>query len=193
MLILFNKPYNVLSQFRDRHSKTPRATLSDFISISKVYPAGRLDKDSEGLLLLTDDGRLQNQIAHPKNGKEKGYWVQVEGAITEQAIQQLRDGVLLKDGKTRTARVRIISQPEIWPRTPPIRKRVHIPTSWIEIFIREGKNRQLRRMTAHVGFPTLRLIRFQVGPWSLRQLRPGEFVVIKHPLQTDNPKPITKS
>ncbi len=179
-LLLFNKPYNVLSQFTDRNEQyaADRKTLSDYINIKKVYPAGRLDRDSEGLLLLTDSGALQHQIAHPGHGKEKSYWVQVDGAITEQAVQQLRQGVKLKDGLTQPARARIISEPKIWPRTPPVRFRKAIPTSWIELTISEGKNRQIRRMTAAVGFPTLRLIRHRIGQWQLRNLQPGEYIVL---------------
>ena len=184
-LVLFNKPYNVLSQFTDKsfqnnkqqHSAT-RETLSDYINIKKVYPAGRLDRDSEGLLLLTDSGALQNQIAHPKHSKEKSYWVQVDGAITEQAVQQLRRGVKLKDGLTRPAKARIIQEPDIWPRIPPVRYRKAIPTRWIELTISEGKNRQVRRMTAAVGFPTLRLVRHRIGQWQLKNLQPGEFIVL---------------
>ncbi len=184
-LVLFNKPYNVLSQFTDnsfqnkkqQHSAS-RKTLSDYIDIKKVYPAGRLDRDSEGLLLLTDSGALQHQIAHPKHSKEKSYWVQVDGAITEHAIQQLRQGVKLKDGLTLPAKARIIQEPDIWPRTPPVRYRKAIPTSWIELTISEGKNRQVRRMTAAVDFPTLRLIRHRIGQWQLKNLQPGDFIVL---------------
>jgi len=179
-LVLFNKPYNVLSQFTDSDAKhaSDRENLSDYLSIDKVYPAGRLDRDSEGLLLLTDSGSLQHQIAHPKHSKEKSYWVQVDGAITDQAIRQLRQGVELKDGRTLPAKAQIINEPDIWPRTPPVRFRKEIPTSWIELTISEGKNRQVRRMTAAVGFPTLRLIRHQIGKWHLRNLQPGEFLLL---------------
>ncbi len=179
-LVLFNKPYNVLSQFTDADTShaADRENLSDYLSIDKIYPAGRLDRDSEGLLLLTDSGPLQHQIAHPKHSKEKSYWVQVDGAITTQAMIQLRKGVKLKDGLTHPAKARIIAQPEIWPRTPPVRFRKEIPTSWIELTISEGKNRQIRRMTAAVGFPTLRLIRHQIGKWHLNDLQPGEFKVL---------------
>ncbi|MDX2507820.1 MAG: pseudouridine synthase [Gammaproteobacteria bacterium] len=179
-LVLFNKPYNVLSQFTDSdasHSAN-RENLSDYLSIDNIYPAGRLDRDSEGLLLLTDSGSLQHQIAHPKHSKEKSYWVQVDGAITEQAIEQLRNGVKLKDGLTRPAKVRKIAEPKIWPRTPAVRFRKEIPTSWIELGISEGRNRQVRRMTAAVGFPTLRLIRHQIGKWHLKNLQPGEFNIL---------------
>ena len=179
-LVLFNKPYNVLSQFTDSDTKhaSDRKNLSDYLSIDKVYPAGRLDRDSEGLLLLTDSGSLQHQIAHPKHSKEKSYWVQVDGAITEQAIRQLRQGVKLKDGLTLPAKARIIQEPDIWPRTPAVRFRKEIPTSWIELTISEGKNRQVRRMTAAVGFPTLRLIRHRIGKWQLNKLQPGEFLLL---------------
>jgi len=181
-LVLFNKPYNVLCQFTDRDEKlaSDRENLSDYLSIEKVYPAGRLDRDSEGLLLLTDSGSLQHQIAHPKHSKEKSYWVQVDGAINKQAIQRLKKGVKLKDGLTKPAKARIIAEPELWPRTPPVRFRKEIPTSWIELTISEGKNRQVRRMTAAVGFPTLRLIRHQVGQWHLENLQPGEYRVLKN-------------
>ncbi len=180
-LVLFNKPYNVLSQFTDNNEQhaASRETLSDYIRIKKVYPAGRLDRDSEGLLLLTDSGTLQHQIAHPKHSKEKSYWVQVDGAINEQAIQQLCKGVKLKDGITKPAKARIIEEPDIWPRTPPVRFRKEIPTSWIELTISEGKNRQVRRMTAAVGYPTLRLIRHRIGQWQLRDLQPGNYLVIQ--------------
>ncbi len=176
-LILFNKPYNVLSQFTDKNEQhaSQRENLSHYIRLKKVYPAGRLDRDSEGLLLLTDSGALQHQIAHPKQHKEKSYWVQVDGQIDQQAIQQLRQGVVLKDGLTRPAKARIIDEPKLWRRTPAVRFRKDIPTSWLELTISEGKNRQVRRMTAAIGFPTLRLIRHQIGQWSLQQLQPGEY------------------
>ena len=176
-LILFNKPFGVLSQFTDGSG---RRTLADYITIKKVYAAGRLDKDSEGLLLLTDDGKLQNEIAHPHRKMAKHYWVQIEGEISDQDIQQLRVGVNIKDGKTAPAKVRLISEPvDLWLRNPPIRVRKSIPTQWLEIIIREGKNRQIRRMTAAVGCPTLRLIRFQIGDWKLGQLGSGEFNVLE--------------
>jgi len=179
MLVLFNKPFNVLSQFTDNKSPTKRQTLSDFIPHQGVYPAGRLDKDSEGLLLLTDNGKLQHQIAHPDHKKEKGYWVQVDGDISKTAIEQLIKGIQLKDGLTKPARARKITEPDVWERNPPIRVRKEIPSSWIEIFIKEGKNRQVRRMTAAVGFPTLRLIRFQIGQWKLEDLSIGEYFINK--------------
>jgi 23S rRNA pseudouridine2457 synthase len=173
-LILFNKPFDVLSQFTDRAHG--RATLADYIPLRDVYPAGRLDRDSEGLLLLTDDGRLQARIADPRHKLPKVYWAQVEGVPGEAALERLRRGVLLKDGPTRPAKARIIDEPAgLWPRHPPIRYRASIPTSWIELVLREGRNRQVRRMTAAVGFPTLRLIRWAVGPWTLDDLKPGEW------------------
>ncbi|VAW56696.1 Ribosomal large subunit pseudouridine synthase E [hydrothermal vent metagenome] len=172
-LILFNKPYGVICQFSE-HEKHP--CLAQYISIKNVYPAGRLDHDSEGLLLLTDDGKLQHKIADPKHKMKKTYWVQVDNAITQRAVDQLKKGVILKDGKTQPAQARIISEPEnLWPRNPPVRFRKEIPTSWIELTIQEGRNRQVRRMTAAVGFPTLRLIRYSIGGWSLADLPPGEF------------------
>jgi len=173
MLILFNKPYGVISQFSadDKHP-----TLAEYIPIKNVYPAGRLDHDSEGLLLLTDDGQLQHQIANPKNKMPKTYWVQVDGEITDDAIAQLKKGVMLNDGITQPAGCQRIDEPEnLWPRDPPIRVRKNIPTSWIALTIKEGRNRQVRRMTAAVGFPTLRLIRYQIGEWNLQDIQPGEY------------------
>ncbi len=172
MLILFNKPYGVLTQFTDAEN---RATLADYIAQPGVYAAGRLDKDSEGLLLLTDDGALQHRLTDPRHKAWKTYWVQVEGEIDERALQQLRAGVDLKDGPTRPARAKRLPAPDIWPRTPPIRYRANIPTSWLELSLREGRNRQVRRMTAGVGFPTLRLVRVAVGDWRLDGLQPGEW------------------
>ncbi len=179
-LVLFNKPYNVLCQFTDtdKQHAAGRENLSDYLSIEKVYPAGRLDRDSEGLLLLTDSGSLQHQIAHPKHSKEKSYWVQVDGDIDARAIKQLCQGVQLKDGLTRPAKARKIAEPPLWPRTPAVRFRKDIPTSWLELTISEGKNRQVRRMTAAVGFPTLRLIRHRIGQWSLQALQPGEYCIL---------------
>lgn len=174
-IILFNKPFNVLCQFTDEGIK--RETLADYIKIPGVYAAGRLDKDSEGLLLLTDDGSVQARIAHPKFKLPKTYWVQVEGIPDEAALEKLRKGVTLKDGLTKPAEARAITEPEgLWPRTPPVRFRANIPTSWIELTIREGKNRQVRRMTAAVGHPTLRLIRAAIGPWSLKNLPSGDYI-----------------
>lgn len=170
-LIFFNKPFQVLSQFTDA---TGRKTLADYISIKNVFPAGRLDYDSEGLLLLTDSGVLQHQISHPKHKLEKTYWAQVEGDISEEALNALRKGILLNDGPTRPAKARRIAEPELWERDPPIRFRAAIPTSWIELKISEGRNRQVRRMTASVGFPTLRLVRAAIGDWKLADLQLGE-------------------
>ena len=176
MQILFNKPMGVLSQFTDKGTEgSPRATLSDYIDLPGVYPAGRLDRDSEGLLLLTDDGRLQARIAHPKFKKPKTYLVQVEGDPTEAHLAQLRRGVTLKDGPTRPAQVRRIPPPDLWPRIPPVRFRKSVPDAWLEITITEGRNRQVRRMTAHVGLPCLRLVRWAIGDWRVDGLAPGEW------------------
>ena len=174
-LVLFNKPYNVLSQFTDKGAQADeRQTLSAFIDIPGIYPAGRLDRDSEGLLLLTNNGRLQARISNPKHKMPKTYWVQVEGDPSPEAIAALRKGVELKDGLTRAAEIEPMAPPsELWPRTPPIRVRKSIPDSWLKITLREGRNRQVRRMTAAVGHPTLRLIRYKIGDWSLGGLRPG--------------------
>ncbi len=172
-LILFNKPYDVLSQFTDSKSPTPRATLSDFIAVPGVYPAGRLDRDSEGLLLLTDEGRLQARIADPRFKLPKTYLVQVEGAPDEQALDRLRRGVLLKDGSTRPAEAELIDSPSLWPRDPPVRYRQTVPDHWISLTITEGRNRQVRRMTAAVGLPTLRLVRWRIGDWTLDGIEPG--------------------
>ncbi|MBA4089813.1 MAG: pseudouridine synthase [Sphingobium sp.] len=174
-LILFNKPYDMLSQFTDRGTDTARATLSDCIAVPGVYPAGRLDRDSEGLLLLTDDGRLQSRIADPKYKTAKTYLAQVEGDVTDAALATLRRGVDLKDGLTRPADVERIDDPGLWPRNPPIRVRKAIPDCWISLTIREGRNRQVRRMTAAVGHPTLRLVRWRIGDWTLDGLQPGEW------------------
>ena len=175
MLILFNKPFGVLSQF------TPEAGhrgLSEFIPFKGVYAAGRLDHDSEGLLLLTDDGNLQHRISDPRHKLAKTYWVQVEGAISDAALLQLRGGVGLNDGKTLPALAAAMPTPELWPRVPPIRVRLSVPDSWLSLTLKEGRNRQVRRMTAAVGFPTLRLVRWQIGEWTLEGLRPGEYRVI---------------
>lgn len=174
-LILFNKPYGVICQFTDPGGAAPRATLADYIKVPAVYPAGRLDTDSEGLLLLTDDGQLQAWIADPRFKLAKTYLVQVEGEADEATLAALRQGVRLKDGLTRPAEVEAIPAPELWPRNPPIRVRQSVPDSWIKLTLREGKNRQIRRMTAAVGFPTLRLVRWAIGEWSLEGLAPEEW------------------
>lgn len=177
-LILFNKPFRVLSQFTDDRQdadKPPKATLADWIRVPGVYPAGRLDYDSEGLLLLTGNGTLQHRIASPTAKMPKTYWVQVEGEPTDDALTRLEQGVDLKDGITAPARVRRLPAPDIWPRNPPVRYRETIPTSWLELTITEGRNRQVRRMTAAVGFPTLRLIRYRIGDWTLDGLSPGQY------------------
>lgn len=175
--LLFNKPFGVLTQFTDRGNEdSPRATLSDYIDVPGVYAAGRLDRDSEGLLVLTSDGKLQNRIASPKFKLEKTYWAQVEGVPDEAALKALRKGVDLKDGRTRPARARLMAEPEnLWPRDTPIRVRKSVPDSWLELKISEGKNRQVRRMTAAVGFPTLRLIRYAIGHWTIDGLASGEW------------------
>ena len=178
-LIAFNKPYGVICQF-SAHEKHP--SLADFIAIKHVYPIGRLDHDSEGLLLLTDDGTLQQQLAHPTQKVEKHYWAQVEGIPTAQAIKTLKHGVLIKGQRYRAVDVMPIAPPtNLWPRTPPIRFRRHIPTSWLRIILNEGKNRQIRRMTAAVGYPTLRLVRTQIGKWQLHTLplSPGQWCHLK--------------
>ena len=175
-VILFNKPFGVLSQFTDKGSEgSPRPTLSAYIGVPGVYPAGRLDRDSEGLLVLPDNGRLQARIADPRHKLEKTYLVQVEGAPDEAALTALRAGVPLKDGPTRPAQVRRIAPPDLWPRDPPVRFRKSVPDCWLEITISEGRNRQVRRMTAHVGHPTLRLVRWRVGDWTLDGLSPGDW------------------
>jgi 23S rRNA pseudouridine2457 synthase len=177
-VLLLNKPFGVICQFSGDGS---RPTLKDFVPVPDVYPAGRLDTDSEGLVVLTDDGRLQAAITGPRRKVEKVYWVQVEGRPSRDALEALRRGVALKDGPTQPARVRGLPEPAIWPRVPPIRERREIPTAWLEIGVQEGRNRQVRRMTAHVGLPTLRLIRVRVGPWELAPLQPGEWREIPAP------------
>jgi 23S rRNA pseudouridine2457 synthase len=175
-LILFNKPFGVLPQFTDRGTEgSPRPTLSQFIDVRGVYPAGRLDMDSEGLMLLTDDGRLQARISDPKFKMPKSYLVQVEGEVTDEALAALRNGVRLKDGMTLPADAERITDPELWPRDPPIRVRLSVPDSWLKLTIREGRNRQVRRMTAAVGFPTLRLVRWSVGDWTVEGIGQGQW------------------
>lgn len=176
-LILFNKPFNVLSQFTDAGSTgSTRKTLSEFIDVPNVYAAGRLDKDSEGLLVLTDNGKLQAKISDPKHKMSKTYWVQVEGVPNDAALQSLRDGVRLKDGMTRPAKVQAMDEPQnLWPRTPPVRFRKSVADSWLEITISEGRNRQVRRMTAAIGHPTLRLIRYRIGSWTIEGIANGEW------------------
>jgi len=171
-LILLNKPFRVLPQFTDDQG---RDTLANHIENKGFYPAGRLDYDSEGLIALTNNGRLQHLIASPKGNKVKGYWVQVEGRPSEDDLNTLRTGVTLKDGRCRPAKVSVIEEPnDLWERSPPIRERKSIPTTWLKIEITEGKNRQVRRMTAAIGYPTLRLIRFRIDRWYLDGMRPGE-------------------
>ncbi len=180
MIILFNKPFNVLSQFTDKgESRVKRKTLSDYIDIPNVYPAGRLDRDSEGLLVLTDNGRLQAKISDPRYKIEKTYLVQVEGEISDPDLIPLRAGISLRDGKCLPAKACFsVDSEDIWLRSPPIRYRKSIPDSWIELSIKEGRNRQVRRMTAAIGFPTLRLIRTRIGQWSLKNLEPGQYRTI---------------
>ncbi|MGH1422834.1 MAG: rRNA large subunit pseudouridine synthase E [Hyphomonas sp.] len=174
-IVLFNKPFGVLSQFTDKGNvDSPRETISDYLHVPNVYPAGRLDRDSEGLLVLTDDGKLQHQITDPANKMTKTYWVQVEGVPTEEALTALRNGVQLKDGMTLPAKADWMDEPpNLWPRTPPVRFRKTVLDSWIELTISEGRNRQVRRMTAAVGFPTLRLIRYRVGAWTIDGIETG--------------------
>jgi 23S rRNA pseudouridine2457 synthase len=171
-LIVFNKPFQVLSQFTDEGE---RRTLSDFIDVKAVYPAGRLDYDSEGLMLLTDDGKLQSKISHPKSKLTKTYWVQVEGEATQEHCKALMSGVSLKDGDAHAVSCKILPEPELWKRSPPIRVRKTVPDSWIELVINEGRNRQVRRMTAAINLPTLRLVRVAIDEWTLGGLQPGEY------------------
>jgi len=191
-ILLFNKPYGVLSQFTDAEG---RATLSDHLRAPGMRPAGRLDYDSEGLLVLTDDGRLQQSIANPRGRRWKHYWVQVEGDPDTAALQRLQAGVELRDGLTAPALVRRIDEPAmLWPRLPPIRERRHIPTTWLDLAISEGRNRQIRRMTAATGFPTLRLIRYRVDEWTLEGLAPGEARLVEvSAAQRDLPAPVARS
>jgi 23S rRNA pseudouridine2457 synthase len=182
-ILLFNKPYGVLSQFTDGDG---HPGLAHHIPLKGFYPAGRLDRDSEGLLILTDDGKLQAQISNPKFKMAKTYWVQVEGFPSKTQLQQLCQGVELKDGTTLPAKAKLIEEPALWPRDPPIRFRKSIPTSWIELQIREGRNRQVRRMTAAVGLPTLRLVRYSIGSWTIDGLNPGLYRVEEIRRKDDN-------
>ncbi|WP_415891586.1 pseudouridine synthase [Neptuniibacter sp. PT8_73] len=189
-LLLFNKPFQVLTQFTTNDDKS---TLADYINQPDFYAAGRLDYDSEGLLILTNEGAVQHYLANPKFKQEKTYWAQVEGEITDSALSALRKGVELKDGMTRPAKAKVIEEPNIWPRNPPIRERKNQPTSWVELKITEGKNRQVRRMTASVGFPTLRLIRYAIGDWTLDGLQPGENNLIDVTLNIPKKQPDRRS
>ncbi|MCW8400152.1 pseudouridine synthase [Legionella sp. PATHC038] len=176
-IILFNKPYGIVSQFS---GDNPEHTLAAFIHKPHFYAAGRLDKNSEGLLLLTNDGSLQHQLTHPKFEKRKYYWVQVEGIPSKADLEPLKKGLVLKEITFLPAEVKFIDEPRLWPRNPPIRFRQNIPTCWLEIILKEGKNHQVRKMTAAIGFPTLRLVRHQIGNWKLEDLQPGEYRTIQH-------------
>jgi 23S rRNA pseudouridine2457 synthase len=174
-ILLFNKPWGVLTQFTDREG---RPTLAEYIPVPGVHPAGRLDRDSEGLVVLTDDGRLQARLSDPRHHTGKTYWVEVEGIPSDADLALLREGVDLRDGRTLPARVERIEPPELWPRDPPVRTRRHIPTCWLAITLTEGRNRQVRRMTAAVGHPTLRLVRYRVASWTIDGIAPGRFLVL---------------
>ncbi len=188
-ILIFNKPFRVLTQFTDQED---RSTLAEFIKVPGVYAAGRLDYDSEGLLILTDDGQVQHQLANPAFKMPKTYYAQVEGMISDEAIERLRRGVTLKDGPTRPAQAQRVNEPDwLWPRNPPVRYRKEQPTSWLQLTITEGRNRQVRRMTAEVGFPTLRLIRWSIGSWSLEQLPPGQWR--EETVHLPKSKPATRS
>lgn len=188
-VICLNKPFQVLSQFSDSEG---RSCLADFVHYKGYYPAGRLDYDSEGLILLTNDGRLQQRISHPRKKMAKTYWVQIEGIPKQEDLEPLRLGIELKDGRCKKAKVRMIAPPEVWQRKPAIRERKNKPTSWLEIILTEGKNRQVRRMTAAIGFPTLRLIRYAIGPWNIETLTSGQWKLADIPneilLETQRPK-----
>ena len=172
-MILLNKPYGIISQFTGTDK-----TLGDLVPVKGVYPAGRLDKDSEGLLLLTDHGKLQHRISHPARKLQKSYWVQVEGMVTDEALRKLCQGVMLKDGSAKALSATRIKPPDIWPRQPPVRYRANVPDCWIQISLSEGRNRQIRRMTAAVGFPTLRLVRHQIGKWTIKNILSGKYQTI---------------